>query len=434
VHPLNPRYFTDGNGKAVYLTGSHTWDNFHDKPPKVFDYISYLDFLQRYNHNFIRMWSGQELINETPAIYERTGPGKALDGGLRVDLSRFNETYFERLRNRVMAAQSRGFYVSVKLFHGDNVLNEGKNKNWPNHPFNKDNNINKINGDSNGDNVGLEAHTLQIHAITAFQEAYVRKVIDALNEFDNVLYEISNEEAGTPYNPGNTLWQYHWINYIKNYEKTKKSKQHPVIMTAQWPADGANAVLIGSPADAISPLEDPYRKDPPASDGRKVIIADVDHIWPFPPQRGWIWKSFIRGNQPILMDWYHGGDPVWISNDEQEAMRMNMGYTLRYAQKIDLSSMTPWNNLSSSGYCLADPYKEYLIYLPSRKRNSIPVVGRFFNNSVTVNLVGAEKIFNIEWFNCATGETINGGTIMGGGERSFKAPFSGEAVLYIHKR
>ena len=24
VHPTNPRYFTDGSGKAIYLTGSHT--------------------------------------------------------------------------------------------------------------------------------------------------------------------------------------------------------------------------------------------------------------------------------------------------------------------------------------------------------------------------------------------------------------------------
>ena len=27
VHPTNPRYFSDGSGKAVYLTRSHTWTN-----------------------------------------------------------------------------------------------------------------------------------------------------------------------------------------------------------------------------------------------------------------------------------------------------------------------------------------------------------------------------------------------------------------------
>jgi hypothetical protein len=30
AHPRNPRYFTDGSGKPVYLTGSHHWDNLQD--------------------------------------------------------------------------------------------------------------------------------------------------------------------------------------------------------------------------------------------------------------------------------------------------------------------------------------------------------------------------------------------------------------------
>lgn len=30
-HPHNPRYFTDGSGKAIYLTGAHTWNNLVQK-------------------------------------------------------------------------------------------------------------------------------------------------------------------------------------------------------------------------------------------------------------------------------------------------------------------------------------------------------------------------------------------------------------------
>jgi hypothetical protein len=30
VHPANPRYFTDDTGRAIYLTGSHTWANFQE--------------------------------------------------------------------------------------------------------------------------------------------------------------------------------------------------------------------------------------------------------------------------------------------------------------------------------------------------------------------------------------------------------------------
>jgi hypothetical protein len=41
VHPDNPRYFTDGSGQVIYLTGSHTWSNLVDigptDPPPKFD-------------------------------------------------------------------------------------------------------------------------------------------------------------------------------------------------------------------------------------------------------------------------------------------------------------------------------------------------------------------------------------------------------------
>jgi len=30
LHPANPRYFADRHGRAVYLTGSHTWDTLQD--------------------------------------------------------------------------------------------------------------------------------------------------------------------------------------------------------------------------------------------------------------------------------------------------------------------------------------------------------------------------------------------------------------------
>ena len=56
----NPRYFADGSGKPVYLTGSHTWASLQDiglsNPPPAFDFTGYLDFLDRHHHNFIRLW------------------------------------------------------------------------------------------------------------------------------------------------------------------------------------------------------------------------------------------------------------------------------------------------------------------------------------------------------------------------------------------
>jgi hypothetical protein len=90
VHPANPRYATDGTTnvdgslKAVYLTGSHTWGNLCDYPERwpTFDFIGHLDFLERYHHNFIRLWSGDGLGHK-PVPYARPGhrEGRRPQGG-----------------------------------------------------------------------------------------------------------------------------------------------------------------------------------------------------------------------------------------------------------------------------------------------------------------------------------------------------------------
>jgi hypothetical protein len=257
VHPTNPRYFTDGSGRAVYLTAAHTWANLQEialtDPPAVFDYDRYLKFLIDHNHNFIRLWRW-EIPKEyekdgiirycAPHPWPRTGPGVAWDGKPKFDLSRFDELYFERLRSRVEAASKVGIYVSIMLFEGWAL----QFSNWSGHPFNLANNINGINGDKDDDGKGIEAQAWPLpDGLENVEKAYVRKVIDTVNDLDNVLYEISNE--GGPYS---TDWQYETIDFVHSYERTKP-KQHPVGMTFQY-SRGSNSTLFHSPADWISPI------------------------------------------------------------------------------------------------------------------------------------------------------------------------------------
>lgn len=435
VNPANPRYFTDSSGRAIYLTGSHTWSDFQDNgpldPPPVFNYTAFLDFLQAYNHNFLRLWraenaKGGETGDEywfSPLPYKRTGPGIALDGKPRFDLTQFNQAYFDRMRSRIVAADQRGIYVSIMLFDGWSIESKTQNHNpWIGHPFNKSNNVNGINGDVNGNGQGEETHTLQDAAITALQEAYVRKVIDTVNDLDNVLYEISNESHANSQD-----WQYHMINYIKSYE-ANKPKQHPVGMTVEFPG-GDNAELFASPADWISPNGDGgYIDTPPTADGSKVIIADSDHICPGCVSQGWVWKSFTRGINPIYMDAYdgaaigRGAPPDYDPNNAHDvSLRLNMGYSLIYANRVNLAAMTPRSDLCSTGYCLANPVAsgaEYLVYLPS-------------GGSVTVNLSASPGEFFVEWFNPSNGTKITTSKVTGGANRSFTAPFGGDAVLFL---
>lgn len=455
VHPSNPRYFTDGTGKAIYLTGSHTWSNLKDMgrtdPPPPFDFDAYLDFMQQHNHNFIRLWTWElakysykdakvytEMTYASPFPWQRTGPGAALDGKPKFDLRNLNPEYFDRLRSRAIAAYNRRIYVSVMLFEGHGLHASLAPWCWGGHPFNVNNNINGIDGDPDGDGRGIETNTLQVPAITELQEAYVRKVIDTVNDLDNVLYEIVNESGGY-----STEWQYHMIDYIHDYEKSKP-KQHPVGMTFQFARaeehKGTNANLFNSPAEWISPNpEGGYRENPPAADGSKVILNDTDHLWGIGGNQAWVWKSFCRGLNTLFMDPYREKVDSPEPEEEQkttwtdhlsdktaldsrwEPIRRSLGYTLTYANRMDLALMAPRNNLASTKYCLANPGSEYLVYLPDGGKVT----------KVTVDLSAASGTLAVEWFNPSTGEAMSAEAAAAGDIREFVAPFSGDAVLYI---
>jgi len=406
VHPQNPRYFQNtATGKVVYLTGSHTWANLVDigpgDPPAAFDFDAYIDWMQKLNHNFIRLWTWElvswntkandenKVHTATPHPWARTGPGTALDGKPKFDLTKFDAEYFSRLNRRISAARDHGIYVSVMLFEGWGLqFSEGA---WEGHPFNPANNINGIDGDTNKDGMGVEIHTLADRKVTAIQEAYVRNVIDTVNQFDNVLYEISNEN-----HPPSTEWQYHIIRFIKEYEKTKPA-QHPVGMTFQYKG-GSNKALFDSPADWVSPNpEGGYRDDPPVADGRKVVLSDTDHLWGIGGNQAWIWKSFTRGHNPLFMDPYDGivlgkgSDPRW------EPVRKSLGYTRLYADRMNLATMLPRPELASTKYCLADAGREYLVYNPDGGKDTFEVQLKLGS-------------YSFEWFSPTQGKVIDTGT------------------------
>ena len=435
VSAANPRYFADASGRAVLLAGSHTWTNFQDAgpsdPPPVFDFNAYVNFLTSHHHNFTELWRWEQVKfnTETSQIYFygqtpylRTGPGTALDGKPKFDLRQFDTAYFDRMRQRVIELGQHGIYVSIMLFDGWSISNKGGlNNAWPGHPYNKANNVNGIDGDTNGDNLGEETQTLVDSAVTVMQDSYVRHVIDAVNDLDNVMYEVSNESTG---GSAEVAWEQHIITVVKQYEATKP-KQHPVGMTALFP-NGNDADLFASTADFISPAAPGNIDDVPAATGAKVIIHDTDHICGSCGGSGpWVWKSFTRGVSPALMDVYDGKYAVLSNPDPNnpvfEETRVNMGHVLAYAARSNLNAMPPHGELASSGYCLANPSAqggEYLVYLPS-------------GGSVTVDLRGSSGTLTLEWFNPATGTVVSGGTTTGGVQRTFTAP-AGSAVLYIH--
>jgi len=457
----NPRYFTDGSGKAIYLAGSHTWSNLIDRgtiaTPPPFDYPGYTNFMASRLFNFMRLWTVDETnvgsgdpniaIIAGPLPWARTGPGNANDGKPKFDLNQFEQSYFDRLRAHVVQAGQNGIYVSVMLFAGYDLY-LGSNATDGN-PFKLENNINNVNCprscptsaglarlqiilqrvvDGVGSVMGRQVTgTLQLSpTVWGLEQAYIRKVVDTVNDLDNVLYEVANEAS-----PASISWQYNVINYVKQYEATKP-KQHPVGMTALY--GGNDDALYGSPADWISP-----GAKLPLGDGRKVVINDTDHSYFWmalkrdgqAAQRAWAWKNFMLGNSAAFMDpylvvWPDRNGPDGITTDPGvgttpdsywDVVRNAMRDTRKYAERINLAAMTPQPSRCSTGYCLVNPGNEYLVYQPG-------------SGAFTVNLVAGA--YNYEWFNPALGSVAQiGATTTPSGNQTFVAPFGGDAVLYL---
>ena len=491
VSEINPRYFTVARRdvaerQAIYLTGSHIWHNFHDgmgpgsdcdDATDILDFDDYLNFLKEHGHNFIRLWRWEQFKSQaaggnyhlcmTPQPWARTGPGEAKDGKPKFDLDSFDSIYFDRLRERVIAAGEEGIYVGVMFFDGWALHLSPVPDNVEGHPFHAKNNINEISITSIVDYQVLPLDT----RVQAYQEAFIKKVIDTVQDLPNVLYEVANESSGggvvdkqfaealgldEPPDWGNsTQWQYWVINTVKQYEQQMGYAQHPIGMTMQFPVPEQTKVndpLYNSPADWISPGYDDeifrsgehhpmapgsppsrWSADPPASDGRKIILTDTDHYAPHADAL-WAWKSFLRGHHPILMDYGiisgvnpadpTAGSPGVPSYTAFEAARYAMGDTLTYAQKLNLIEMEPRVDISSTGFALANPGEEYLILQPTET-----------SDPFTVLLEAGTYI--VEWFSVNSHEikSISEILVEHDGNNSFLPPFeeTGPVVLWIKK-
>jgi hypothetical protein len=443
----NPNYFTDGTGKAVYLTGSHTWNTFQDwgtnDSIQLLDFDAFVKMLVAHHHNFTLLWT-TELptfrnlpttagsppdFSVTPFPWQRTGPGNASDGKPKFDLAKFNQVYFNRLRDRVQQLKNAGIYAGVYLFSGEWILRfrfpgDG-------YPFTGSNNVNGID-----DGGAMKSVTMtSANEINAIQDKYVEKLINTLNDLPNVLWIVSQEAPRDA-----VWWNKHLIAFTRSFE-AKKPFQHPIGYGVQ--EDVKDSVIINSDADWIAPgiRISPTQTIGTGHPARKVNINDSDHsyweIWKESPQinRNYFWINFTQGNQTLFMDpWVvfyprenrnlppspshgigSGQDLRW------ENVRNTMGYIRDYADRMNLAAMTPQSKLSSTGHALTNinpTNAEFLVYAP--------VGGNF-----TVNLSGIKGEMKVEWMNPATGVKIEGEKLRGGTVSTFTPPFQGDAVLYL---
>jgi hypothetical protein len=452
----NPNYFRDANGAVLVLNGSQTWNTLQDwgsnGSPRTLDFDAFVNFLSAHGHNFTLLWTTElpkfrglpsteaspPALTAGPFPWRRTGPGTATDGKLKFDLTKFDPSYFVRLRKRTQALRNAGIYAGIYLFTGE-WLNSFRCPD-DGYPFTGANNINGIDdGYTGGSKEGIASVTMSApNAITRFQDAYVEKAIDTLNDLPNVLWIVSEEAPGN-----STWWNDHQISHIRAYE-SRKPHQHPIGYAA--PVGVPDSVIYNSNADWVAPAAriSPARSCGSGKPACKVNVNDSDHtyweMWNQSPQqnRNYAWENFMTGNQVLFMDPYVVYYPrekrnlcvspinaICTAPDPRyDNLRDNLGYISRYSLKLRLANVTPHRSLSSTGYCLAQTPSagaEYLVYAPS---------GGSFTLDLSA-MPGSRKLA-VEWFNPSTGAAIAGNPVpSGSSSQVFTAPFSGDAVLYL---
>ncbi len=503
---VNSRYFVNPTGQPVYLTGSHTWDDFDDTStaptPPAFDFSAFLSLLQANGHNATILWhkdlprecnwqnsSNYNLSNGTSfGPWPRTGPGTASDGLPQFDLSQFNQAFFDRMAARVQLLQQNGIYAIVELFDGNNLTSTrcGTNTspNGDGFPLTKANNINNVDDNYTTGTAGVgavtEASASTNPSLVAIQDAYVRKMIDTLNGYVNVLWEVAEEQPGTSFSGTSgyggassmTWWAPHIRELIKVYEGggtcttctgtptyTAKPFQHLIGIGSMNSNDFNDATLYSSNFDWIGPqisnnFANQFPCIPPTNNQNKLVINDTDHTCGASTLvvastgavndtqiRHSIWGTFtLGGSAYVFMDPYHMFLGVNNRNPcaspvngictgpmtKYNPTRQAMGYVENLIPTlVNLLAMTPQATLCSTGFCLVNnsaTASEFVVYSDAAA-------------SFTVNLAAQSgRTINVAWLDPTTGVISSGAPVTGGNTTQFfTAPWGNahDAVLHL---
>ncbi len=196
LHPDNPHYFLFRGRPTLLITSGEHYGAVLNLD---FDYVRYLDVLQSHGYNLTRTFSGTyrevqgsfgitgNTLAPSPGSYLcpwlRSSTRDAPNGESKFDLTKWDQAYFDRLKDFCAQAGKRGIVVELVLF--STMYDE---KVWQSSPMNARNNINGIG------NVGRnEVYSGQDKRLLAVQQAVVQKIVSELKGFDNIYYEVCNE-------------------------------------------------------------------------------------------------------------------------------------------------------------------------------------------------------------------------------------------------
>lgn len=191
LHPGNPNYFMYQGKPTILVTSGEHYGAVMNAD---FDYEKYLLTLKNAGLNYTRIFLGpySEMGDNTFGITNNTmnpkpeswvTPWVKESATNKYDLTKWNESFFNRLKAFVSKASENGIVVEVTLF-----TSYYTNHQWSTSPFNPKNNVQGF------DSISFkQVNTINNGQLIDVQEKYVRKVVQELNPFGNFFFEIQNE-------------------------------------------------------------------------------------------------------------------------------------------------------------------------------------------------------------------------------------------------
>ena len=435
LHPENPHYFLWRTEPTILVTSG---EHYGAVLNRAFNYTRYLATLQSYEFNLTRTFSGAYC--EPPGAFKiarntlapargdlicpwaRSKTPGYTNGGNKFDLTKWDDGYFRRLTDFVAEAGRRDVVVELVLF-----CPFYKDPMWELSPMNSRNNVNGI-----GAVKRTDVYALKNKDLLAVQDAMVRRIIEALNNFDNVYYEICNE----PYFGGVTMeWQNHIAETIVRAESKLKARH----LIAQNIANKTKK--IEDPNPHVSVFNFHYAKPPVAvaenyhlnrvlGDDETGFSGD-DRVKPY---RIEAWDFLIAGgavysnlDYSFAVGYENGTAPINAPGGGGPKLRRQLEILKDFMSGFDFIAMKPDNSTIAGGVtkgttarALVESGRAYAIYVNG-------------NNVRQLQIKLPQGQYKAEWIDTKTGKIDRAESLRhDGGTHSLDAPrYSDDIALRI---
>ncbi len=447
LHPDNPHYFLWRGRPTVLITSGEHYGAVLNLD---FDYAAYLDALAADKLNLTRTFSG--VYREIPGSFNITDntlaphpqrficpwarsdePGY-FDAGNKFDLNRWDDAYFARLHAFMKHAQSRGVVVEFNLFCPmyEDAL-------WTACPMNPANNVNDVPACGRE-----EVYTLTHPKLLDVQLAVTRKVVEELNSYDNLYFEVCNE----PYFGGVTMpWQHRIVEEIVATE-SKLPHKHLISLNiangrAKVDAPHSDVSIYNFhyciPPDAVAMnygLDKAIGENETGFRGREDLLYRTEG-WAFILAGGTLYNSldysFTAGHpRGTLRDYKSpgGGSPE---------LRKQLSILHDFMQSLDFIHMQPDQAVLANvppgceAYALAEPGKAFAVYLHLSlpKELNAEQLSQPVEKSVRLRLPAGT--YQADWINTQTGAVDKSQTFQHqGGDKELASPkFSIDVALRV---